>query len=125
MQTWCTAYTIVICYFLYQYDLNGDGILEFVLTTTDAEILFVQTDNTLLHGETIKVPTTYIHVPYKCPQAHSQIFNVAYRKLEVWEWAWGQETTTINIEELLGWCSGTCTCTCTCVDLVYSMWLHT
>ena len=42
--------------FLFQYDLNGDGVLEFVLTTTDAEILFVQTDNTLLHGETIKVP---------------------------------------------------------------------
>lgn len=53
---------VYVCYynyislsFFYQYDLNGDGVLEFVLTTTDAEILFVQTDNTLLHGETIKV----------------------------------------------------------------------
>ena len=52
---------VYVCYynllFFYQYDLNGDGVLEFVLTTTDAEILFVQTDNTLLHGETIKVST--------------------------------------------------------------------
>ena len=38
-----------------QYDINGDGLVEFLLTTTDAEVLFVQTDNTLLHGETIKV----------------------------------------------------------------------
>ncbi len=38
-----------------QYDINQDGLLEFVLTTTDAEIVFVQTDNKLLHGETIKV----------------------------------------------------------------------
>ena len=47
---------IIVCR-CYQYDLNGDGVLEFVLTTTDAEILFIQTDNTLLHGETIKVGT--------------------------------------------------------------------
>ncbi len=38
-----------------QYDLNGDGVLEFILTTTDGEIVFLQSDNTLLHGETIKV----------------------------------------------------------------------
>lgn len=38
-----------------QYDLNGDGVLEFILTTTDAELVFIQSDNTLLHGETIKV----------------------------------------------------------------------
>ena len=35
--------------------MNGDGVLDFLLTTTDAEIVFTQTDNTLLHGETIKV----------------------------------------------------------------------
>ena len=52
---------LILCWF-FQYDLNGDGVLEFVLTTTDAEILFVQTDNTLLHGETIKVHTV-THVP--------------------------------------------------------------
>ena len=38
-----------------QYDVNGDGVLDFLLTTTDAEIVFTQIDNTLLHGETIKV----------------------------------------------------------------------
>ena len=38
-----------------QYDINHDGVLEFLLVTTDAEILFVQTDNILMHGETIKV----------------------------------------------------------------------
>ena len=38
-----------------QYDVNHDGVLEFLLVTTDAEIVFVQTDNILLHGETIKV----------------------------------------------------------------------
>ena len=38
-----------------QYDVNEDGVLDFLLTTTDAEIVFTQTDNTLLHGETIKV----------------------------------------------------------------------
>ena len=42
--------------------MNGDGILEFVLTTTDAEIVFVQTDNTLLHGETIKVRNLYMYM---------------------------------------------------------------
>lgn len=41
---------------IFQYDVNGDGVLEFLLSTSDAEIVFVQTDNTLLHGETIKVP---------------------------------------------------------------------
>lgn len=50
------------CYFFSQYDVNGDGILEFVLTTTDAEIVFVQTDNTLLHGETIKVRNLYMYM---------------------------------------------------------------
>ena len=40
-----------------QYDVNGDGILEFLLSTTDAELVFLQTDNTLLHGDTIKVKT--------------------------------------------------------------------
>ena len=49
-------------YFFSQYDVNGDGILEFVLTTTDAEIVFVQTDNTLLHGETIKVRNLYMYM---------------------------------------------------------------
>lgn len=38
------------------YDVNHDGVLEFLLVTTDAEIVFVQTDNILLHGETIKLP---------------------------------------------------------------------
>lgn len=54
---WWSVYTylfmVVFCYF--QYDINGDGVLEFLLSTSDAEIIFVQTDNTLLHGETIKV----------------------------------------------------------------------
>ena len=49
----CILYDSIVCYF--QYDINGDGVLEFLLSTSDAEILFVQTDNTLLHGETIKV----------------------------------------------------------------------
>lgn len=40
---------------IFQYDVNGDGVLEFLLSTSDAEIVFVQTDNTLLHGETVKV----------------------------------------------------------------------
>ncbi len=35
--------------------MNSDGVLEFVLTTTDAEVVFVETDNNLVHGETIKV----------------------------------------------------------------------
>ena len=39
----------------WQHDVNSDGVLEFVFTTTDAEIVFVETDNTLVHGETIKV----------------------------------------------------------------------
>ena len=47
------VYGSILCYF--QYDINGDGVLEFLLSTSDAEIIFVQTDNTLLHGETIKV----------------------------------------------------------------------
>lgn len=57
-------YVIPYCssYFFSQYDVNGDGILEFVLTTTDAEIVFVQTDNTLLHGETIKVRNLYMYM---------------------------------------------------------------
>lgn len=38
------------------YDINKDGKLEFLLTTSDAEVVFLQIDNTLLHGETIKVP---------------------------------------------------------------------
>ena len=38
-----------------QYDVNKDGILEFLLTTSDGEILFLHTNNSLLHGETIKV----------------------------------------------------------------------
>ena len=49
----CFVYGSILCYF--QYDINGDGVLEFLLSTSDAEIIFVQTDNTLLHGETIKV----------------------------------------------------------------------
>ena len=68
-----------------------------MLTTTDAEILFVQTDNTLLHGETIKV-STYMYpisvlyyyrlilVPRPIPR-----FSILHAEnLEVWEWAWGQ-----------------------------------
>lgn len=50
---WCVYTFFILCYF--QYDINGDGVLEFLLSTSDAEIIFVQTDNTLLHGETIKV----------------------------------------------------------------------
>ena len=42
-------------FFHFQYDVNRDGIVDFVLSTSDAEILFLQPDNTLLHGETIKV----------------------------------------------------------------------
>lgn len=38
-----------------QYDLDKDGDLDVLLTTTDAEIVFLKTDNTLFHGETIKV----------------------------------------------------------------------
>lgn len=45
----------IFCHFPLQYDVNHDGLLEFLLTTTDAELVFVQTDNTLLHGEAIKV----------------------------------------------------------------------
>ena len=43
-----------------QYDLNDDGVLEFILTTTDAELVFIQSDNTLLHGETIKVRLLWV-----------------------------------------------------------------
>ena len=38
-----------------QYDVNKDGELEFLLTTSDGEIVFLHTNNSLLHGETIKV----------------------------------------------------------------------
>jgi hypothetical protein len=38
------------------YDVNRDGILEFLLATSDAEILFLHINNSLLHGETIKIP---------------------------------------------------------------------
>ena len=36
--------------------MDKDGILEFLLTTSDGEILFLHTNNSLLHGETIKIP---------------------------------------------------------------------
>ena len=63
------VYDRIVCYF--QYDINGDGVLEFLLSTSDAEILFVQTDNTLLHGETIKVrlraPPRLVDAPLMFP----------------------------------------------------------
>lgn len=37
-----------------QYDVNSDGVLEFLLATIEAELVFVSTGGSLLHGETIK-----------------------------------------------------------------------
>ena len=51
-----------------QYDMNGDGVDDVILATTDAELLFLQTDNTLLYGETIKVNvivTLYISLTFR------------------------------------------------------------
>ncbi|XP_019857511.1 PREDICTED: protein DEFECTIVE IN EXINE FORMATION 1-like isoform X2 [Amphimedon queenslandica] len=38
------------------YDIDTDGVTDILLTTTDAEVLFLTINGTLFHGETIKVP---------------------------------------------------------------------
>ena len=45
-----------------QYDVDSDGVMDIVLTTTDAEIVFLKPDSTIFHGETVKVS---LNVPLK------------------------------------------------------------
>ena len=49
-----------------------------MLTTTDAEILFVQTDNTLLHGETIKVTYRYMYLLLLIHQSYIDMYVYMY-----------------------------------------------
>ncbi|XP_065896585.1 uncharacterized protein [Dysidea avara] len=38
------------------YDVNGDGLFEIMVTTSDAELLFLNTDGSQVYGETIRIP---------------------------------------------------------------------
>lgn len=38
-----------------QYDIDDDGLFEIAVVTSDARIVFVRTDGSLVHGKDIQV----------------------------------------------------------------------